>query len=131
MFGMSCRVGGYLVGKICLRNDTEGEPASKRKMGALTSKVLTFKMRPWEVSSLRTIALGEKFFFPINVDIVGKKIKRILPAIVNEEWVDNMFRFVRTEKIGKNGIINFFLNVKILIYFFSFNYRTMYQKEFV
>jgi hypothetical protein len=101
----------------------------KKKMGALTSKLLTFKMRPWEASSLRTIAVGEKFFFGINVDIVGKKIKRILPAIVCDEWLENMFRFVRTEKVGKKGIINFFWKEKSLLYFFVFNYRTLYQKE--
>lgn len=63
-------------------------------MGALTSKLYTYKARPWEVKSVDTISLANDPFLPsVKIDLLNRKIMRLLPIISTEEWISDNARF--------------------------------------
>lgn len=60
-------------------------------MGALTSKPVSFSYRKWEFTSLMVWDLTDTLTPRIRVDVVGSKIRRILPL---DEWITNKSRFL-------------------------------------
>ena len=76
-------------------------------MGALTSKLYTYKARPWELSSHATISIQDPFLTRIYIDARDNKILRILPLVGTEEWIQDSTRFFISVNKLKNAMIKF------------------------
>lgn len=63
-------------------------------MGALTSKLYSFKARPWELSTINTYNLFDASGTKVRLDLKDNEILRILPSIGSPEpWLADTFRF--------------------------------------
>lgn len=66
-------------------------------MGALTSKIYSFKYRSWEFKSYFHFDIFDIFAFPIRVDFLNSSIIRILPRYNNKkkslDWISDKARF--------------------------------------
>jgi len=65
-------------------------------MGALTSKVYSFRYRSWELQHVKAIDLSSPYGMPISIQKRSDKIIRILPGtnhVLNSEFITNQTRF--------------------------------------
>jgi hypothetical protein len=60
-------------------------------VGALTSKPTAFNFRTWEVNSLKYSSCQDSLVPNIRVDLLQKKIVRVLPL---EDWISDSIRFL-------------------------------------
>lgn len=66
-------------------------------MGALTSKVYSFSLRPWELKVVETFDFIDSWVSPIFLNLRGLKIVRVLPRVVgfnvDSFWISDKTRF--------------------------------------
>jgi NADH dehydrogenase/NADH:ubiquinone oxidoreductase subunit G len=82
-------------------------------IGALTSKVYTFKNRKWELQNVESCDIFDDLYSRIRVEIYGVKIVRVVPVVergLNEEWISNKVRF------GLDGMLKRRLYVPLVRY---------------
>lgn len=77
-------------------NELSGNMIDVCPVGALTSKPYAFVARPWELIKTETIDVHDAVGSNIRVDVRGREVMRVLPALhedVNEEWISDKTRF--------------------------------------
>jgi NADH dehydrogenase/NADH:ubiquinone oxidoreductase subunit G len=69
-------------------------------MGALTSKVYSFSLRPWELKVIETFDFIDSWVSSIFLNTRGSKIIRILPRVTTlcteTFWISDKTRFFST-----------------------------------
>lgn len=79
-----------------LSSEVSGNIIDLCPVGALTSKSLAYKARPWELVSVYTFDIIEPYAANVEINYRGLEILRILPRInyeINEEWISDKTRF--------------------------------------
>ena len=92
--GSATEIGTYVNQFIA--DELSGNITDLCPVGALTSKPFSFKARPWELVSVRSIDVFDSMNSSLLFDIVANKISRVLPYAndsLNECWLTNKARY--------------------------------------
>eukprot|EP01132_Coremiostelium_polycephalum_P000363 gene363-459_t len=87
--GYNMEIGTFKKNKK-LDSELSGNIIDLCPVGALTSAVYANKGRPWELKTVKGRDIFDSILTPINYQIKGTEIYRILPRIndnINEEWL--------------------------------------------
>jgi NADH-quinone oxidoreductase subunit G len=79
-----------------LESEFSGNVIDLCPVGALTSKVYSFKSRPWELTDYVTIDILDGLGSSIILSLKGSSVMRVLPGIcesINSEWISDRTRF--------------------------------------
>lgn len=93
--GNEMQIGMYLE-NMFLNSELSGNVVDLCPVGALTSKPLSFQMRPWELKRTPSIDLMDALGSAVRVDSRGPRVMRILPREneeINEEWLSDKGRY--------------------------------------
>jgi NADH-quinone oxidoreductase chain G len=92
--GKFTEIGLYSTGII--NSELSGNVIDLCPVGALTSKIYSFKARPWELRSIYSVDIFDSFCSPIEVSFKNNEIYRILPVKnfeINNIWISDRIRF--------------------------------------
>ncbi|KAM9955035.1 hypothetical protein ACTFIR_012879 [Dictyostelium discoideum] len=93
--GYNMEIGTYKK-NVMIESELSGNIIDLCPVGALTSAVYAYKGRPWELKNIKGIDIFDTLLTPINYQVKGGEIFRILPRIndrINEEWITDKVRF--------------------------------------
>nr|YP_003579824.1 NADH dehydrogenase subunit 11 [Dictyostelium citrinum]Q2LCP5.2 RecName: Full=NADH-ubiquinone oxidoreductase 75 kDa subunit; AltName: Full=Complex I-75kD; Short=CI-75kD [Dictyostelium citrinum]ABC60398.4 NADH dehydrogenase subunit 11 [Dictyostelium citrinum] len=93
--GYNMEIGTYKK-NVIIESELSGNIIDLCPVGALTSAVYAYKGRPWELKNIKGIDIFDTVLTPINYQVKGGEIFRILPRIndrLNEEWITDKVRF--------------------------------------
>ncbi|KAN0055621.1 hypothetical protein ACTA71_004295, partial [Dictyostelium dimigraforme] len=93
--GYNMEIGTY-KNNVLIESELSGNIIDLCPVGALTSAVYAYKGRPWELKNVKGIDIFDNILTPINYQVKGGEIFRILPRIndrLNEEWITDKVRF--------------------------------------
>ncbi|KAN0025166.1 hypothetical protein ACTFIU_003422 [Dictyostelium citrinum] len=105
--GYNMEIGTYKK-NVIIESELSGNIIDLCPVGALTSAVYAYKGRPWELKNIKGIDIFDTVLTPINYQVKGGEIFRILPRIndrLNEEWITDK-DFLSLEQICENFFIN-------------------------
>lgn len=101
-------------------------------MGALTSKIHAFKVRPWEIQKFSSVDFFDILGISIYVDVIGNKIFRILNGSL-VFWLTDKIRFF-FDSININRlvypIISFWLLKRKINLLFVISWNDVYDYFF-
>ena len=92
--GGSTEIGSYL--ERFFSSEISGNVIELCPVGALTSKPYAYRVRPWELRSVKAIDFLDSFGSNINYELSGTEIYRVLPIInknINQEWLTDKARY--------------------------------------
>ncbi|KAN0036271.1 hypothetical protein ACTA71_002913 [Dictyostelium dimigraforme] len=93
--GYNMEIGTYRK-NVMIESELSGNIIDLCPVGALTSAVYAYKGRPWELKNIKGLDIFDTLLTPINYQVKGGEIFRILPRIndrINEEWITDKVRF--------------------------------------
>jgi NADH-quinone oxidoreductase subunit G len=93
--GYNMEIGTYKK-EVMIESELSGNIIDLCPVGALTSAIYAYKGRPWELKNVKGIDIYDSVLTPINYQVKGGEIFRVLPRIndrLNEEWITDKVRF--------------------------------------
>lgn len=93
--GYNMEIGTYKK-DVVIESELSGNIIDLCPVGALTSAIYAYKGRPWELKNVKGIDIFDSVLTPINYQVKGGEIFRVLPRIndrLNEEWITDKVRF--------------------------------------
>jgi len=91
-------------------------------VGALTSKIISYDFRLWELFDVKYIDFTDVMQPPIRIDYRGLRVIRILPLtneLIQEEWISDKIRY-NFKSLFKNRFFKPF--IKKLVFFVSISW---------
>jgi hypothetical protein len=105
-------------------------------VGALTSKLYSFKARPWELFNLKSFDIYDIMNATITIFLQGVKLVRILPynnELINDQWLSDRSRYFFDSLYNQRVINPYKYSLKfkkfILINWFFFYKFIFYLKK--